>query len=189
MAHYTIVNANSQRRSSKDVERWKEKNDCTVRALENAVGIGYDAAYDEFTTAGRRQNKGTRLQQWAPVYVKHGLTVVKSYGELAKYYSERVAGATQADCGTGDQMTLGKFIKENKTGTHVLILKGHALCIKNGTVYDSHPTGPRTRVKMSFSVEQATPKEKAAELVKADRSAYCRAYYARKKAEKMLEKK
>lgn len=187
--HRTIINAVEQR----GMEYRNETNDCTVRALENATGIGYDAAYKAFAKVGRRDRRGTRAHQWTPVYTAHGFGDVKSYGARGWIFRDTIKRTTNVETKEVKRgMSVGRFVRENPTGTHILVIRSHAMCVKDGVVYDSHATPSASRVHVSFSkdknVEAPAPAPEATPTtVKFDKKAYMKAYNARKKAEKAAQ--
>lgn len=182
--HTTVINAVEQRGHY----YLDETNDCTVRALANVVDpqsiLAYARAHDAFDKVGRRSRRGTRYNQWTPVYTSHGLNIVKTYGTRGERYhhaiSRDVAGA-QVD-GVDNGMTVARFIRENPKGKHILVVRRHAMAVVDGVVYDSHETSGGTHVFVSFT--QGAEPVQAPSKPKFDKKAYMKAYNARKKAAK-----
>lgn len=182
MAHTTVINHVQQRQYAFAEER----NDCTVRALANASGISYYDAYAAFQKAGRKSNRGTRYNVWAPLYKSFGFNKMVAYGETGGVYKRSIEMAVKGmDVEATNGMTLGRFIKANPVGTFIVIVRKHALCVKDGVVYDSHKTAPGTRVVCTLTKGGAVAAEPVvAKKAGFDKKAYMKAYNARKAAAK-----
>lgn len=117
-----------------------EKNDCTVRALVNAYKISYPDAHAKLKAYGRKDGGGC--------YNFPGFMKNESFIE-----SEEVGFVTKPTENGGFRKTWRKslgtlqaFVKKNPTGTFVIRVKGHALCVKNGLIHDSFVSAPRTQI-------------------------------------------
>lgn len=99
----------------------KERADCTVRSLACARGIPYDKAYHALFMAGRRKNKGP-----------HGYN-----GVMCRHSGSRRCKRSGS---------LGKFVEANPVGRFIVHIRGHALALVDGTVYDTHESSPRCHV-------------------------------------------
>jgi hypothetical protein len=114
-----------------------ERNDCTVRAISNVTGMEYDSVHRLLELYGRKNGKGFHLSHW--LNYKEGKYL---FNELFSKWN-----------GTG-HYTLSSFIKKNPTGTYLVCIDGHALCIKDGVILDTGYSRPMSRVHFvwEFSV-------------------------------------
>tara|TARA_R110001632_G_scaffold85301_1_gene187347 strand:+ start:1378 stop:2112 length:735 start_codon:yes stop_codon:yes gene_type:complete len=91
-----------------------ERNDCAVRAVAAATGESYENTHKLFKKFGRKDNAGTRLSQ-IDATIK---TINKK--EIKKSYPRK---------------TLKRVLSVTKTGSYVVLVRGHAFSIVNGIVY------------------------------------------------------
>lgn len=129
-----------------------EKNDCTVYAIATAFDMSYDEAHKEVTERfNREEGKGAKrssiLQAMTEGTTINGKTVskvIKSPTSMYKVYGNVVPR----------QVRLSSFIKNNQEGTYMILTKGHALTIKNGTVLDNlDKTKERALVEVAIKVD------------------------------------
>ena len=130
-----------------------DKNNCTCRALANAVDWTIEEATTYMKEFGRVKNRGIFVKQFAPAY------------KLTEFNKTTIFGSTTTQRGSWwyDQVggerakgtTLGNLLKQPKykQGTHIVIITGHALCIKEGKPVDVEGSfiNPNKVVKMTFS--------------------------------------
>lgn len=145
-----------------------EKNDCAVRAIANACDVSYAQAHKYCKdTFGREKGKGTQLfttllkmntemvfdevgqldlfRNGIKREVKHIGDMPKHGGELAnpKYKHKKVA------------YTVKEFARQFNKGNFILAVKGHALAIKDGVIYDNknyQTDGYRRVVESAFQI-------------------------------------
>jgi len=84
-----------------------ERRDCIVRALANVADIPYYQAHDLFKWGGRRKRCASDILE-----TLHEVNVV----------------------GTSCRMRLSQFLAENKTGSFIVLKRGHAFVVKNGII-------------------------------------------------------
>ena len=129
-----------------------EKNDCTVYAIATAFDLDYDAAHKELQEKfGRPEGKGTKTSQMleglAEGTVINGKTVTKVIKTPTSTY--KVYGNV-----VPRQVRLSSFVKDNQEGTYVILTRGHALTLKNGTIVDNlSKTKDKAIVKYAFKVD------------------------------------
>jgi len=100
----------------------KETNDCTVKALMEAARIPYDQAHKRLRPY-RGHRKGV-----------HGFHhVMKSFKDFKHEPLQR-------------PITLGTFVKDAVGGRYVVSVRGHALAVVNGKIYD-HSIRPGRKVQ------------------------------------------
>jgi hypothetical protein len=103
-------------------KRPKQKNDCTVRAVVEATGIAYDAAYDILKEAGRKCSTGFHFKDWAATNPLEGF--VFKWKPFQAVKGER-------------RMNPVKFCETHPTGTYILKTAKHVFAVKNGKIYDT----------------------------------------------------
>jgi hypothetical protein len=119
-----------------------EHNDCFVRAVASSYEIPYDDAHTWVRENFNRENrKGTsRVAIKMDQFSKDGKTLnEKTIKEI--WFLKTADKATNKIKRT----TLNQFIKKYPTGTYILIVKGHAFTLKNGSVIGN--TGDATSMK------------------------------------------
>lgn len=104
--------------------RYREHNDCTVRAVCHAFNMSYGRAHRLLARhANRPHGKGPKSEAFdTAVPIIAGLE-----GKHAKSYDDECRG-----------MTLSRFYKEyaSKGGSWVVCIKGHAIGFRDGTTFD-----------------------------------------------------
>lgn len=94
--------------------------DCSIRAIAKALGISWEEAYEEVTTAGYRMaDMPSSDSVWGAVLRANG------------FYRQGLPN-TCPDCYTAE-----KFCRDNPVGVYVLGFGGHVATVKNGVLYDS----------------------------------------------------
>jgi hypothetical protein len=102
-----------------------EHNDCTVRALAIWAGVSYGEAHGLMATRCARQ---PRKGAWP-----HGVLV--ELGARVKIdqpptYRSGITGRLPS------RMTVGRFARENPRGRFFVLVRGHALAIIDGVIFD-----------------------------------------------------
>lgn len=125
----------------------EEKNDCTVKALAVSLAIPYDQAY---LYAKQRLNRRRNVGPTAKV-LQRAFSFDSSFNELKgkalKTTYKQVDGRM-----LDREMTIGTFAKMYSSGTYYIVVRGHALVVKDGIVFD-HSDKPKRRIKMAWKVE------------------------------------
>ena len=137
-----------------------EKNDCSVRALANAFNITYDNAH---------LFAATELERKARKGLKSMFQKLDLLGEVTfELFSNTLFPETKTYKLDGKlkprnpdythkpvQFTVKTFCAKFNKGTYIVIVKKHALCIKDGIVIDNPDmrfTGYRRVVESSIRV-------------------------------------
>jgi hypothetical protein len=124
----------------------KQKRDCAVRAIANVGTYSYPLALSLLSNAGRRDNRGTPWHALNKVYKEAGAYNVTYYGKrMAKMSMEH--SVTYRDKG----MTLKTFLANNPKGRHVVIVRGHALAVVDGSTVDVFSSKAGVRIIASFT--------------------------------------
>lgn len=103
-----------------------ERNDCTVRAAVVRFTTSYARAYQLLAGVGRKPNRGIPCSRILGLLEKMGLAPVVPYPTA--------------------RPTLAQFVKEHPVGRYYVVIRGHALGVKDGAVIDTLPAKPRARV-------------------------------------------
>jgi len=108
-----------------------ERSDCFVRAVASAYEIPYDDAHSWVRENFNRENrKGTlkvtvKMEQFSKEGKKLNEKTIKDIWFLKTI--DKVTNKIK-------RTTLNQFIKKYPIGTYILIVKGHAFTLKNGSV-------------------------------------------------------
>ncbi len=104
----------------------KEDNDCTVITWSHTFDCEYDRARKYLAQFGRRPRQGMKLYD-----IKRALAACKK--------SKVVLGPYDRN----NKISLSKFCKLHNKGRYYICVRGHALCVKDGVVYDYKDGGRR----------------------------------------------
>lgn len=137
-----------------DVVAKGEQNDCVVRAFMNAAQITYTAAHRIVAdTFGRIPGQGTKGTMHILKKASENNDMVIP-GRRIEFMGWNPAGrdCTKAEAaekgllvnpkypkGNGffAPFTVGKFLAQHTTGAYIVIVKGHALAIRDGIMYEN----------------------------------------------------
>jgi hypothetical protein len=111
-----------------------EKNDCAVRTVAIAAQIDYKRAHALLASLGRKSRKGTMLTITRAAFEALGCKLVE------EQFAQRKRTTGQGrwyPVGLGLRSRSVKTLpKELPQGTYVVLVRGHILCIVDGTVHD-----------------------------------------------------
>lgn len=94
--------------------------DCTIRAVSKALGQDWDTTYAGIVLKGFEMGDMPSANTvWGAYLREHGFTRHIVPHEL------------------GDIYTVGNFAKDHPTGTYILSIDGHVVCVQDGDWYDS----------------------------------------------------
>lgn len=119
------------------VSKYKERNDCTVRALAAAMNISYDNAHDHMAKYGRKHRHGMYTGAICNALRALDWEVIDPFDLM-----NQVLGR---DYG---QITINQLLKHRQKGRMYVLTRGHALAVVDGVVHDSHAPSKRTRVQL-----------------------------------------
>lgn len=88
--------------------------DCTIRAISVAEGIGWDEAYIKLSESARKM----RL-------------MMSSVEAIEEYLDSQYDRTCYRD------RTVGDFIENHPTGTYLITMRGHITVLKDGINYDT----------------------------------------------------
>ena len=117
-----------------NVMQLMDNNNCAVLALSEAFDVAYDVAHEY------AQNVLHRLKRQGVVTYR----IVNTFNSGVKIFNKKVTEEkvfTKYRQSNGKmlarRMRISTFIKENPKGVYYLLVKGHALVIKDGVMYDN----------------------------------------------------
>ena len=94
--------------------------DCAVRALTKALGVDWETAYSSMVINGYvMSDMPSSNSVWGAVLRQHGFRRKNIPNECP-------------DCYTAED-----FVREHPRGTYVLCTGTHAVCVKDGIIFDS----------------------------------------------------
>jgi hypothetical protein len=108
-----------------------EKRDCTVIALAHATGLPYDVCHKALAKHGRKHKRGV-------VFRRIAQKVAREVG--FEFKPVRRSG------------TIRKFVQDFPKGTFYVLIRGHALTVKDGSVMDSFQTPSGSIIKIAWQV-------------------------------------
>jgi hypothetical protein len=137
-----------------------EWNDCAVRALALSANVSYTKAHDLLKAEGRRDRKGTKLNQIRLSLAKLcNEQAIANYQELAVQGPGRINGYMVL----ASYPTLQDTIRKYNQGRYLVIATGHALTLVDGVVLDKGQiSGPRSRVRNIFKITLTETKPEVA---------------------------
>jgi len=128
--------------------KMSDNNNCAVNALAVAFNVSYDQAYEyASSTWGRKHGKGTRsitlLNDLKSDTVRFG----KRSKEVpaVTFYRQPYALVKR-------KMKLSTFIKTYGQGTYYLLVRGHALVVRDGVLVDNNASLNRP-VRFAFRID------------------------------------
>lgn len=112
-----------------------EQNDCTVRATARAYEITYEAAHQLMTISGRQLREGhSDFRYWAQ---NQPITEFLTFSE---------------------PLPLRHFLTQHPVGTWLVVMVGHAFCVRNGEVLNDYPLSPNTKILWAARTDGTTPR-------------------------------
>jgi len=162
--------------SSKSTKAKGEKNDCVVRAMANAFDISYNMAHEFVSVKFKRKSKkgtnktrsilkgmkivqfpieeGTQLSLFQPIDTEK-LFQIKWMGDQPKDGGKLINPKYNWNGAPKVAFSVKEFAQHFKRGTYVLLVKKHALTVKDGVIIDNPDkkfTGYRRPVQSAFKV-------------------------------------
>lgn len=114
---------------------YRERNDCTVIAFAIVFKVTYAEAHKHMKErCGRMNRKGVISKTVLPPSLPDVRFRVRSFNKES-----------------GNATTLGRFIKDHPVGRYYVCVRGHALAVVDGVVYDYY-YGPKRQVKWAMRV-------------------------------------
>lgn len=116
--------------------QYRENKDCTVMAMATAFDLPYQVAHKHLKEkVGRPDNQGVSMHDAFPRSLPFGMVRTHRF---------------KID-GTKNNITLGRFCKQHPEGRFIVLVRGHALAVVDGIVYD-HSRKPRRHVLVAYEV-------------------------------------
>ena len=119
-----------------------EKNDCSVRAIANAFNVCYDTAHEFASTVLKRKaRKGAKNMYMNLIKAKNVTFDLFSDTLFPETKTYKLSGISSpinpAYTHKKVKYTVKTFCVSHSNGTYIVLVKGHAICIKNGIVIDN----------------------------------------------------
>ena len=135
------------RKMSKRSDKWRESNDCTVKALAIATGKTYEEAHGALALRGRNYRKGTTMAKVFGALRDFGFTekIVYRHSDVTKSENDwwRGCETTQE---TAKKMRRTRWAKGRtmksiephlpKRGVYLIQTSSHVLCVRAGQIHD-----------------------------------------------------
>lgn len=134
----------------------KDSKDCTVRALANAASMPYTEAHSMLAAVGRVNEQGMRMADYSKAYFKAGFRLVSFFGTTDGAILERYAmmHSTGIVYPREKGISFGRLVAERlQRGRFIVLVRGHALAVVNGKVFDTHATSNQKSVIAYFELQ------------------------------------
>lgn len=156
-----VYKAQEYIKSSDSVTAFKEKSDCVVYAIASAFNLDYETAHafvaERFGRKARSGTKSSKLHDgltamWHNQELLNGHRVADKITELTTLTKWKLQGERRTR-----RMRIKSFVKAFPQGTYLVLVRGHALTIKDGEAIDcktaDHPE--KHIVKAAYRIEAA----------------------------------
>lgn len=98
--------------------------DCTVRAISKALGKSWDETYIGLVMQGYMMGDMPSANHVWGAYLRE------------QGFERQILPNTCPDC-----YTVAQFAEEHPSGTYILALSGHVVCVQNGEWFDTWDSG------------------------------------------------
>lgn len=115
-------------------KRLKETKDCTVMAWANCFDSTYEKAHSYLKQFGRPYRRG--------MFPKEIEAALRAYTKAKVKFGPY---------NTKNRILLKDFVVKHPQGRYYVLVRGHALCVKDGVVYD-HSDKPRRQITFAARV-------------------------------------
>ena len=102
----------------------KNVGDCTVRAISKALGKSWDETYIGLVMQGYMMGDMPSANHVWGAYLRE------------QGFERQILPNTCPDC-----YTVAQFAEEHPSGTYILALSGHVVCVQNGEWFDTWDSG------------------------------------------------
>lgn len=119
-----------------------ERNDCTVRALSEALCMPYKTVYDELTRLGRKPGRGFRFLNLISAYAPNPMDI--------EFLGNNLSMACSGKC------SLQRFVREHQDGHYVIRIRHHVLALVDGVVRDTFLSPLGSHIKQAWRVNAST---------------------------------
>tara|TARA_E500000305_G_C3934652_1_gene194455 strand:+ start:151 stop:639 length:489 start_codon:yes stop_codon:yes gene_type:complete len=132
---------------NKRSDKWRESNDCTVKALAIATGKTYEQAHGALALRGRNHRKGVSMFTFWDALADLGFTKKETYRHSAVQKAENIyyqkCEETQeiAKKMRRTRWAKGRTMKSiephlPKRGVYIIQTSRHVLCVRAGQIHD-----------------------------------------------------
>ena len=128
-----------------------DRSYCTVLSLSVSLGITYDEAYT-ILSKRRRRRRGLKLSALQEClneitcFAGTGPSDMEKVSRFRKIYERPFQAKTR-----GSRLMLKTFAKMNNKGTYYVVVRGHALVVKDGAIID-YFNRPRRVVEIAWKI-------------------------------------
>lgn len=110
---------------------------CTVRALANCTDMPITQAKELLSKHGRKAHDGCKVDVFEAAYQEAGLEFIGFFGSGPQSMAEEEHSKLHKGCSKRYKgVTLDTFCKAFKRGSYVVVVAGHALCVRGGMIID-----------------------------------------------------
>ena len=127
-----------------------ENNDCTVRALSNAMMVPYDVAHDYMRAHGRINNKGVPVFVVNKAYTDIGIEMVGVFGTTILATS---ISRLHPEVPVYKGLSLKRALKQFNKGKYIFNMRGHVFAVIDGHVVDKTCLKAELSVGVVYKVE------------------------------------
>jgi hypothetical protein len=114
-----------------------DRRNCTVRALSNATDMPIWEAKALLEKHGRKHKKGVLNEVCEGAYTEAGLTFIGWFGTTKTVQYDRANSKLHNTSKNYKGMSLETFCTTFNRGSYVVIVRGHALCVRGGKIIDT----------------------------------------------------
>ena len=119
---------------SQGIKKYNDTNACCVVTFCKVFDTTYDKAFLHLKSHGRQTRKGMFIRDIENMF----LSIKKSKVRKGPYTKQ-------------NRITLGKFIENHPEGRFFVLVRGHALCVIDGVLFD-HNESTRRQVTSAWRV-------------------------------------
>lgn len=127
-----------------------DRLNCTVRALANCTDMPITEAKNLLAKHGRKEHEGCTLDVFENAYHEAGLSFVGFFGSTRQSVAEQHHSKLHTTGARLKGITLETFCKTFNKGSYVVVVSGHAVCIKGGHIIDQQSNVGNKSVMMAW---------------------------------------
>lgn len=137
-------------------KRWRESNDCTVKALAIAMQKSYEFAHGQLALRGRNYRKGTQMYHVFATLKDNNFTTKTIYQKYIAEYGEGDMGKKMRKSIWHKAKTIRNLDGVlPKRGVFLVETSSHVLCVRGGEVHDWTKERRHRIVKVSKITKEA----------------------------------
>jgi hypothetical protein len=133
----------------------EERNDCTVRAIQNVTGVPYIDGHRWTGERGRRNRKGMAFVSLMD-RVAASKELVYGYRVRKVDVNRHAAVVTAFGRRRYVGPTLAEVMPQLRHGRYVVVITGHTFAVIDGVIHDMGHNGARCRVSAVYQFEPSS---------------------------------